>query len=90
MQSRTLELEAHMRSLDTARRGKWVMACIVLNWCLQVIKAKGSKIPTEWQVWQVKTKLAQGNWDGVNSTAKYVSHLSFFFFGLLWLLHRCS
>jgi hypothetical protein len=79
MQSHTLELEAHICSLDVVRRGKWAMVRIMLNWCLQVIKAKGSEIPTEWQVWQVETELTWGNWDGVNSAAKYVSRLSFFF-----------
>jgi DnaJ family protein C protein 7 len=80
MQSRALELEAHVRSLDAARRGEWAMARIALDWCLQVVEAEGSEIPTEWQVWRVETELARGNWDGVNSAAKYVSRLSFFFF----------
>jgi DnaJ family protein C protein 7 len=62
------------------------MVRVMLNWYLQVIKAEGSEIPiiTEWQVWQVEIELAWGNWDGTNSTAKYVSPcLSFFFFSLL-------
>jgi DnaJ family protein C protein 7 len=50
MQSHALELEAHVCSLDAARRGEWVMARITLDWCLQVIEAEGSEIPTEWQV----------------------------------------
>jgi len=51
MQSHTLELEVHMHSLDIARRrGEWAIVHITLNQCLQVVKAKGSKIPTKWQV----------------------------------------
>jgi DnaJ family protein C protein 7 len=49
MQACTLELEAHIHNLDAARkRGEWVMARIALDRCLQVVKAKGSKIPTKW------------------------------------------
>jgi DnaJ family protein C protein 7 len=62
------------------------MARIVLNRYLQVVEAEGSEIPivTEWQVWRVEIELARGNWDGANSTAKYVSPcLSFFFFSAL-------
>jgi DnaJ family protein C protein 7 len=81
MQSRALELEAHVRNLDAARRrGEWAMARIALDRCLQVVEAEGSETPTEWRVWRVEIELARGNWDGANSAAKYVSPLPFFFF----------
>ena len=81
MQRRALELEAHVRNLDAARRrGEWAMARVALDRCLQVIEAEGSEIPTEWRLWRVEIELARGNWDGANSAAKYVSPCLFFFF----------
>ena len=88
MHARALELEAHTRNLIGARQRKeWGMARIALDRCLQAIEAEGSEIPTEWRQWRVEIELARGNWDGANSTAKYVpAHCSsFFFFGLTTL-----
>lgn len=80
MQARALELEAHVRNLDAARRrGEWAMARVALDRCLQVVEAEGSEIPTEWRLWRVEIELARGNWDGANSAAKYVSPCPFFF-----------
>ena len=88
MQACALELEAHMRNLDAARkRGEWVMARIALDRCSQVIEAEGSEIPTEWRLWRVEIELARGNWDGANSATKYVSLFFFPFFFLLRLLY---
>lgn len=73
MHARALELEAHTRNLIGARqRREWGMARIALDRCLQAIEAEGSEIPTEWRQWRVEIELARGNWDGANSTAKYV------------------
>lgn len=81
-QRRALELEAHVRNLESSRRrGEWVVARIALERCLKVVEAEGSEIPTEWRVWRVEIELARGNWDGANNAAKYV-----FFFQLFCCL----
>jgi len=73
MQTRALELEAHVRNLEMSRRrGEWPMARIALDRCLRVVEAEGTEIPIEWRVWRVEIELARGNWDGANSAAKYV------------------
>jgi DnaJ family protein C protein 7 len=73
MQARALELEAHVRNLDAARkRGEWAMARVALDRCLRAVEAEGSEIPTEWRLWRVEIELARGNWDGANAAAKYV------------------
>lgn len=73
MQTRALELEAHVRNLEASRRrGEWAMARVALDRCLQVVEAEGSDIPTEWRLWRVEIELSRGNWDGANSAAKCV------------------
>ncbi|KAI9509137.1 hypothetical protein F5148DRAFT_1275432 [Russula earlei] len=70
MQTKALELEAHVRNLEgSRRRGEWAMARVALERCLQVIEAEGSEIPTEWRLWRVEIELARGNWDGANNAA---------------------
>jgi DnaJ family protein C protein 7 len=74
MQARALELEAHVRNLEAARRrGEWAMARVALERCLRSVEAEGSEIPVEWRVWRVEIELARANWDGANSAAKYVA-----------------
>jgi hypothetical protein len=52
-------LQRALRNLDGVRqRGKWALARIVLNRYLGVVKAEGSEIPIEWQLWQVEIELA--------------------------------
>jgi DnaJ family protein C protein 7 len=84
LQTKALELEAHVRNLEMSRRrGEWAMARIALDRCLRVVDAEGSEIPIEWRVWRVEIELARGNWDGANSAAKYVPFtLSLFCFCL--------
>jgi DnaJ family protein C protein 7 len=78
MQTRALELEAHVRNLEGARRrGEWAIARIALDRCLAVVEAEGSEIPIEWRLWRVEIELARGNWDSANSAAKYVLALFF-------------
>ena len=44
MQTHALELEVHMHNLDVAvSRGAWVMVHVVLDWCLQVVEAEGTR-----------------------------------------------
>ncbi len=79
MQTKALELEAHVRNLEMSRRrGEWALARMALDRCLRVVEAEGSEIPIEWRVWRVEIELARGNWDGANSAAKCVP-LSLFF-----------
>ncbi|KAH9991103.1 hypothetical protein BJV77DRAFT_553430 [Russula vinacea] len=69
MQTRALELEAHVRNLEMSRRrGEWAMARIALDRCLRAVEAEGSEIPIEWRIWRVEIELARGNWDGANSS----------------------
>lgn len=85
MQTRALELEAHVRNLELSRRrGEWGMARIALERCLRVVEAEGSEIPIEWRIWRVEIELARGNWDGANSAVKCVGFLSLFSFLALW------
>jgi DnaJ family protein C protein 7 len=71
MQTRALELEAHVRNLEMSRRrGEWGMARIALERCLRVVEAEGSEIPIEWRIWRVEIELARGNWDGANGAAR--------------------
>lgn len=78
MQTRALELEAHVRNLEMSRRrGEWAMARIALDRCLRAVEAEGSEIPIEWRIWRVEIELARGNWDGANSSVKCVFFLSF-------------
>ena len=84
MQTRALELEAHVRNLETSRRrGEWAMARMALDRCLRVVEAEGSEIPIEWRLWRIEIELARGNWDAANSAAKCV--LSLFIPLLVWL-----
>lgn len=70
MQTKALELEAHVRNLEMSRRrGEWPMARIALDRCLRVVESEGSEIPIEWRVWRVEIELARGNWDGANGAA---------------------
>ena len=82
MQTKALELEAHVRNLEMSRRRReWGMARVALDRCLRVVEAEGSEIPIEWRVWRVEIELARGNWDGANGAAKCV--LSLFFWSLM-------
>jgi hypothetical protein len=97
MQTKALELEAHVRNLETSRRrGEWAMARIALDRCLRVVEAEGSEIPIEWRVWRVEIELARGNWDGANSAAKCVLSLFCFLFLIvftvfyLFIVMRCG
>lgn len=85
--ARALELEAHVRILDGARRrGEWALARIALDRCLGVVEAEGSEIPIEWRLWRVEIELARGNWDSANSAAKYVALSLCLFFCYLRLI----
>lgn len=81
LQTKALELEAHVRNLETSRRrGEWAMARIALDRCLRVVEAEGSETPIEWRAWRVEIELARGNWDGANSAAKCVLSRSWCWF----------
>ena len=97
MQTKALELEAHVRNLEMSRRrGEWAMARIALDRCLRVVEAESSEIPIEWRVWRVEIELARGNWDGANSAAKCVLFFSlavvtvYFYFLLVVMRYDCS
>ena len=93
LQTRALELEAHVRNLELSRRrGEWGMARIALDRCLRVVEAEASEIPIEWRIWRVEIELARGNWDGANSAVKCVSSFFFFFpvlVGWWWFFFDC-
>lgn len=83
MQTKALELEAHVRNLETSRRrGEWAMARIALDRCLRVVEAEGSEIPIEWRVWRVEIELAREGTGMVRIVQQSASFRSFFFFWL--------
>lgn len=72
LKAKILDLEAHLRTLDSARAKKdWSHVRLALDKCLQSIEGEGSEVPTEWRLWKVEMELAKGNWDGANNAAKY-------------------
>lgn len=71
LQDKVLELEAHLRNFDSAKRRKeWGMARLALDKCLQSIEGEGGEIPTQWRLWRVELELARANWDAANIAAK--------------------
>ena len=73
LQTRVLELEAHLRNFEGAReRREWGMARIALDKCLQNIDGEGGEVPIEWRLWRVELELARRNWGAANAAAKYV------------------
>jgi len=73
LQEKVLELEAHLRNFDGAKRKKqWGMARLALDKCLQGIEGEGGEIPTEWRLWRVELELTRGNFEAANIAAKSV------------------
>ena len=71
LQEKVLELEAHLRNFDGAKRKKeWGMARLALDKCLQSIDGEGSEVPTQWRLWRVELELARANWDAANIAAE--------------------
>ncbi|KAF9233480.1 hypothetical protein BU15DRAFT_80089 [Melanogaster broomeanus] len=70
LQEKVLELEAHLRNFDGARRRKeWGMARLALDKCLQSIEGEGGEVPTQWRLWRIELELARGNCDAANTAA---------------------
>ncbi|KAI9464673.1 hypothetical protein HD554DRAFT_2120880 [Boletus coccyginus] len=70
LQEKVLELEAHLRNFDNAKRKKeWGMARLALDKCLQSIEGEGGEVPTQWRLWRVGLELARANWDAANIAA---------------------
>ncbi|KIJ21013.1 hypothetical protein PAXINDRAFT_165811 [Paxillus involutus ATCC 200175] len=70
LQEKVLELGAHVRNFDGARRRKeWGMARLALDKCLQSIEGEGGEVPTQWRLWRVELELARANWDAANIAA---------------------
>lgn len=71
LQEKVLELEAHLRNFDGARRRKeWGMARLALDKCLQGIEGEGGEVPIQWRLWRVELELARASWDAANIAAK--------------------
>lgn len=71
LQEKVLELEAHLRNFDNAKRQKeWGMARLALDKCLQSIEGEGGEVPTQWRLWRVGLELARANWDAANIAAR--------------------
>ncbi|KIM90142.1 hypothetical protein PILCRDRAFT_811871 [Piloderma croceum F 1598] len=70
LQEKVLELEAHLRNFEGAKRRKeWGMARLALDKCLQGIEGEGGEIPTEWRLWRVELELTRGNLEVANLAA---------------------
>jgi DnaJ family protein C protein 7 len=77
LQEKVLELEAHLRNFEGAKRKKeWGMARLALDKCLQGIEGEGGEIPTEWRLWRVELELTRGNLETANLAAKSVGQYS--------------
>ena len=73
LQTKVLELEAHLRNLEGARdRKDWGMARLALDKCMQVIEGEGGDIPIQWRLWRVELEIAKKNWDAASMAAKCV------------------
>jgi DnaJ family protein C protein 7 len=73
IQTKALELEAHLRNFEGARKRKeWAMARLALEKCMQTIEGESGDVPSEWRCWRIELELARGNWDGANVAAKCV------------------
>ena len=71
LQTKVLELEAHLRNLEGAReRKEWGLARIALDKCMQVIEGEGGDIPIQWRLWKVEHEIARKNWDAASIAAK--------------------
>lgn len=71
LQEKVLELEAHLRNLESSRSKKdWPMARLALGKCLQGIEGEGGEIPTQWRLWRVELELVRGNLDAAGIAAK--------------------
>lgn len=71
LQEKVLELEAHLRNFEGAKKKKdWAMARLALDKCLQGIEGEGGEIPTEWRLWRVELELTRGNFEAANIAAK--------------------
>ncbi|KAI1790529.1 protein prenylyltransferase [Ganoderma leucocontextum] len=70
LQTRVLELEAHLRNLEGARgRGEWGMARLALVKCIQVIEGEGGDVPIQWRLWRVEIEIGKKNWDAASLAA---------------------
>ncbi|KAI0369294.1 DnaJ-domain-containing protein [Pilatotrama ljubarskyi] len=70
LQQRVLELEAHLRNLESARdRNDWGMARLALDKCMQVIEGEGGDIPVQWRLWKVEHEIARKNWESASIAA---------------------
>ncbi|TBU30990.1 protein prenylyltransferase [Dichomitus squalens] len=70
LQTRVLELEAHLRNLEGARsRQEWGMARLALDKCIQVIEGEGGDVPLQWRLWRVEIEIAKKNWDAASMAA---------------------
>ena len=73
LQTKVLELEAHLRNLEGARdRKDWGMARLALDKCMQVIEGEGGDIPIQWRLWRIELEIAKKNWDAASLAAKCV------------------
>ncbi|EIW56458.1 DnaJ-domain-containing protein [Trametes versicolor FP-101664 SS1] len=70
LQQKVLELEAHLRNLESAReRREWGMARLALDKCMQVIEGEGGDIPIQWRIWKIEHEIARKNWDAASIAA---------------------
>ncbi|RPD77241.1 protein prenylyltransferase [Lentinus tigrinus ALCF2SS1-7] len=70
LQTKVLELEAHLRNLEGAReRRDWGMARLALDKCVQVIDGEGGDVPIQWRLWRVELEIAKKNWDAASMAA---------------------
>ncbi|KAF8448872.1 hypothetical protein L210DRAFT_3640505 [Boletus edulis BED1] len=70
LQEKVLELEAHLRNFDSAKRQKeWGMARLALDKCLQSIEGEAGEVPTQWRLWRIELELARANWGAANIAA---------------------
>lgn len=71
VQKKALELEAHLRNFEGARRRKdWAMARLALDKCGQAIEGESGDVPTEWRCWRIELELARSSWDAATVAAK--------------------
>ncbi|TFK90917.1 protein prenylyltransferase [Polyporus arcularius HHB13444] len=70
LQTKVLELEAHLRNLEGARdRRDWGMARLALDKCVQVIDGEGGDVPIQWRLWRIEIEIAKKNWDAASMAA---------------------
>ncbi|KAH9931611.1 protein prenylyltransferase [Epithele typhae] len=70
LQTRVLELEAHLRNFEGASERKdWGMSRLALDKCIQVIDGEGGDVPLQWRLWRVELEIAKKNWDAAGTAA---------------------